>query len=419
MRVLLVSANTEKVNMPTMPVGLAMVSAATRRAGHEVRFLDLMFEEDPAAVVRRAVTELQPEVIGISVRNIDDQELQGPRFLLEQVRPVVRQCRELGEATIVLGGAGYSIFPDEALAYLGADLGLRGDGEAAFLALLERLEAGTDPAGLPGLHLRGRGGTAAGLPEELDVLPLPEDELWRGVDPARQDLWMPLQSRRGCPNDCAYCSTALIQGRTIRCRSPRQVVDAIEPMVRAGFRRYYFVDNSFNIPLAHGLELCREISSRDLSIEWRAILYPHRVGEELVREMARAGCVEVALGFESGADPVLRGLNKRFTVEEVRSVAACLRKHGIRRMGFLMLGGPGETRETVEQSLAFAASLDLDCLRVTVGIRLYPDTPLARRAVDEGLIDGDDPLLHPRFYLAPGLERGGWIFERVKPGVRR
>jgi radical SAM superfamily enzyme YgiQ (UPF0313 family) len=146
-------------------------------------------------------------------------------------------------------------------------------------------------------------------------------------------------------------------------------------------------------------------------VMWRCILYPERVDEELVAAMAAAGCVEVALGFESGSTNVLREMNKRYSPADVRQTSALLRAHGIRRFGFLLLGGPGETRATVEESIAFATSLGLDGLRVTVGIRIYPGTPLAARAIDEGVIRPDEDLLNPRFYLAPGLEP--WIRDRV------
>ena len=127
--------------------------------------------------------------------------------------------------------------------------------------------------------------------------------------------------------------------------------------------------------------------------------------------MADAGCVEVSLGFESGSLPILREMNKRFTPTDVREVSDRLAAHGIRQIGFLLLGGPGETRETVEESLAFASSLRLDMLRITVGIRIYPKTPLAKRAMKEGVVRPDDDLLFPTFYLAPGLEP--WIHERI------
>jgi radical SAM superfamily enzyme YgiQ (UPF0313 family) len=418
MRVVLISSNTESINMVTMPLGLSLVAEATRRAGHDVLFLDLLGEENPAGAVRRALSEHRPDVIGVSVRNIDDQEMSGPRLLLQQVRPVIEACRASCNAPVVLGGAGYSIFPDDVLVFLGADFGVVGDGEVAFPALLGRMEKGEDPSGIPGLHVAGKPSDDAARADaaaDLDALPLPGPDLGSGIDPQTPDLWVPVQSRRGCPNDCSYCSTFLVQGRKIRTRSPRLVAEGIDRMARAGFRRFYIVDNSFNLPESHGLELCGRLKDLGRDIRWRCILYPQHVGEDLVRAMSEAGCAEVALGFESGCLSILRRMNKRFTPDEVREISGLLASHGIRRMGFLLLGGPGETRESVEESLAFARSLDLDMLRITVGIRIYPGTPLAGTAVDEGLIDPHESLLIPKFYLAPGLDP--WIHERVKPGM--
>jgi radical SAM superfamily enzyme YgiQ (UPF0313 family) len=412
MRVLLVSSNTERINMVAIPLGLGVVAAATRRAGHEVAFLDLLYETDVAAAVHRAVSAFAPDVIGISVRNIDDQSRDNPRFLLAQVRPVVAACRAASVAPVVVGGAGYSIFADAALAYLGADFGVVGDGEAVFPALLDRLEAGSDPAELPGVRALGRAaGRPAAFSEDLDDLPLWDEALAGVADPASPDLWVPVQSRRGCPNDCSYCSTALVQGRAIRAREPRAVAAHVARLAAAGYRRFYFVDNSFNIPEPHALELCEALAELTPPVAWRCIVYPHLVREELVAAMAAAGCVEVSLGFESGSERVLRAMNKRFTPADVRSAADLLAAHGIRRIGFLLLGGPDETRQTVEESLEFAASLRLELLRITVGIRIYPGTPLARLAVAAGVIAAGDDLLEPRFYLAPGLEP--WIHERV------
>lgn len=239
------------------------------------------------------------------------------------------------------------------------------------------------------------------------------DELLETVaDPAAPDLWVPVQARRGCPNDCSYCSTALIQGRRIRARPAGEVADHVARLAAAGYRRAYFVDNSFNIPEPYALELCRALRWRGPGLEWRCIVYSQHLGEELAAAMADAGCVEVSLGFESGSPAVLREMNKRFTPRDVREVSDRLASHGIRRIGFLLLGGPGETRETVEESLAFASSLHLDTLRITVGIRIYPATPLARRAIEEGIVRPDNDLLLPTFYLAPGLEP--WIHERIR-----
>ena len=415
MKVLLVSANTERVNMVTLPLGLGLVASAIRRAGHEVDFVDLLGEEDPAGAVRRAVASHRPGTIGISVRNIDDQCRENPRFLLDGTRAVVGACRSCSDAPIVLGGAGYSIFPREVLAYLGADFGVAGDGEVVFPALLERIGKGDrNVSDLPGVYVRGgEPRTDRALPNDLDALPLWDHALSAAA--ASPDVWVPIQSRRGCPNGCSYCSTARIQGRTIRRRSPGLVAAVVGDLARAGLRRFYFVDNSFNIPESHGLALCGALAALRPRVTWRCILYPEKVGEEFVAAMAAAGCTEVALGFESGSERVLREMNKRFTPADVRHTSDLLFAHGIRRTGFLLLGGPGETRDSVEESLSFARSLRLDDLRITVGIRIYPGTPLAQRALTEGVIESEGDLLGPRFYLAPGLEP--WIHGRIAAGL--
>ena len=405
MRVLLISANTERINMPTLPLGLALVAGATRQAGHEVCFLDLRAGVDGNAAIGRAVMDFSPQVIGISVRNIDDQNMACPRFLLDGVREVVATCRAATAAPVVLGGAGYSIFPEAALGYLGADMGVCGEGEEVFPAILDRLRQGQNPAGLPGVYLAGGQAPAERhYVEDLDRLPLVGEEMWRAADRRDDDLWLPVQTRRGCALDCAYCSTPQIEGRRLRCRSPELVARHVRVAAEAGFRRFYFVDNTFNLPTDYGLRLCRSLAAMAAKVQWRAIVYPHAVPEELVCAMAEAGCVEVSLGFESGSPAVLRAMNKRFAPEEVRAISQSLKAHGIRRLGFLLLGGPGETRETVEESVTFAESLSLDTLNVNVGIRIYPHTPLARIAVEEGLIAAGDDLLRPRFYVRPGLD---------------
>ncbi len=416
MNVLLVSANTERINIPTLPFGVGLVAASVRAAGHQAVMLDLMTERDPRSAIEDAVREHQPDVIAISVRNVDDQCMQSPRFLLDQVTSVVAACRASSQAPLVLGGAGYSIFPAAALAYLGADLGVCGEGEVVFPALLSCLERGDHPSDLPGVYTAGRSARVPGtFARTLDALPFPDEDLWSLAGANDPDLWVPVQSWRGCPLDCSYCSTASIEGRMLRVRSPRLVAAEIARIAQAGFRRFYFVDNTFNLPPSYALELCRWITAQRLHIRWRCILYPHDVPEELVRAMAEAGCVEVSLGCESGSARILRAMNKRFLPEEVRRISDLLATHGIRRMGFLLLGGPGETQASAEESLAFADSLHLDTLKITVGIRIYPDTLLARMALREGLIAPGDDLLFPRFYITPGLRvpSAGFTSERA------
>jgi radical SAM superfamily enzyme YgiQ (UPF0313 family) len=412
MRVLFISANTEKINMPALPLGLACVATATRKSGHDVAMVDLMTEKDTRSVLRGAIEGFRPDMIGISVRNIDDQNMENPRFLLDPVKEVVAGCRSLSKATIVLGGAGYSIFPERALSFLGADMGIQGEGEVVFPGLIERMERGASLSGLAGLYLPGQGlGCKRTFAKNLDGLPLPDIELWP-LPSQKERLWMPVQTRRGCPLSCSYCSTGTIEGRVIRRHSPEAIVQWISGRRKAGVHQFYFVDNTFNLPPSHAKEICRKLIDHGLNIRWWSILYPKHVDKELVGLMARAGCEQVSMGFESGSERILKNMNKRFAPKEVRQISELLSEHGIRRMGFLLFGSPGETRESVEESLVFADSLKLDTLKITVGVRIYPHTSLARKAIDDGVISPQDDLLFPRFYLAKGLE--DWLPETLE-----
>lgn len=412
MKALLISANREEVEMRVIALGLACIAAAAERAGHEVRLLDLLVERNPSSAVAQAIKDFRPEAIGVSVRNIDDQRMKNPRFLLDQAREAIGWCRELTTVPVILGGAGFSIFPQEVLDYLGADLGIQGEGEIAFPKVLKRLQTGVKPEGLPGLFVKGKGPpTRRAFEKDLDALPLPDPSLLvRSLSGAR-DAYVPIQTRRGCPLNCSYCSTPAIEGKSIRSRSPHSVVSWMARWVQEGFKYFYFVDNTFNLPPSYAAGLCSGITAAGLDVSWRCILYPGKLDERLVEKLAKAGCKEVSLGFESGARSVLRQMNKRFTVEEVRRASGLLRQYGIRRMGFLLLGGPGETAESAEESLAFADALDLDALKVSIGIRIYPNTDLARQAKEEGLLSSENDLLLPRFYVARGLEQ--WLFDTV------
>ena len=129
MKVLFISVNTASVNMPTLPLGLACVATATSRAGHQVKLIDLIEEKDLRGVIRETITTFRPDSIGIAVRNIDDQCMVDTHFLLDQVKAVIDFCRSSTAVPIILGGAGYSMFPESALVYLGADMGIKGEGE--------------------------------------------------------------------------------------------------------------------------------------------------------------------------------------------------------------------------------------------------------------------------------------------------
>ena len=414
MRVLLVSANTEQISMPVLPLGLGCIARAVEEAGHELQVINLMNREDVYGILEESIQGFSPEVIGISVRNIDDQVMADPRFLLEPVKEMVSFCRQCSDSPIVIGGAGYSIFPQCALEYLDADMGIQGEGERAFIVLLENLQNKQDLSRIPGLYLPGEGLQGKRTyTKRLDdcSIPLPGTHLTGLPHPEGQQIWVPFQTRRGCPMKCSYCSTPLIEGEDIRMRDPGYAVNMLAGYEKAGYDHFFFVDNTFNLPISYAKALCDKIIAEKLNISWRCILYPWKIDEELIAKMAAAGCVEVSLGFESGSAEILRRLNKRFVPDDVCLISEMLHAHHIRRTGFLLLGGPGENRETVSESLAYADSMDLEFMKITAGIRIYPHTPLAHQSVREGIVNSDDNLLFPTFYMVKGL--GPWLQETI------
>ena len=406
---LFISANRTETNMRTIPLGLGCVAAAAGKAGHTVKVLDLIDAGDMARALGEAIREFDPGAIGISLRNIDDQNMSSPQVFYTDAAGIIDEVRRLSSALIILGGAGYSMYPEALLACSAADMGISGEGEDAIVQVLARLERGEPLTEIPGLLVRGKPGTEKSSGGDIDSFPLPGPDILEL--PASGNPVLPVQTRRGCPMKCFYCSTASIEGTKVRKRSPKKVVEWIARWAAKGVRQFYFVDNTFNLPASYAREICSELKAASLGIAWRAIVYPFKVDKQLAAAMAEAGCVEAAVGFESGSERMLKAMNKKFRLSDVRETCRLLKAHGIRRMGFLLLGGPGETRESVEESLAFADSLELEALKISIGVRIYPGTGLAGLARKEGVIARDDDLLDPRFYLAAGLE--GWIRERV------
>jgi len=283
------------------------------------------------------------------------------------------------------------------------------------LTLLNRLHDKKNLSEIPGLYLPGqKSQKESEYIKSLTDIPLPLPDVHLSIPPILKDqeIWIPFQSRRGCPLDCSYCSTATIEGRIIRKHDPKKMVDAISRYAEVGLDHFFFVDNTFNLPTAYANTLCEQLISSRLNVTWRCILYPWKVDDELVEKMARAGCREVSLGFESGSEKILANMNKKYLPTDVRQISERLKKFGIGRMGFLLFGGPSETKETVNESLEFADSLDLEAMKITIGIRIYPHTSLQQTAIKEVVVTADDNLLIPKFFIAKGLE--GWLRETVK-----
>ena len=417
MRLLFISPNQCRLVFLPLPLGLALVVASVP-SEHEVRVLDFMFLEDPLAEVDRAVAEFRPDLVGISVRNIDNQDSLQPEVYFPQVKELVDRLQELGPAPVILGGAGFSVAPREFMEYTGADFGMVGEAEEAFVRFLQAFAARAWER-VPNLIWRQDGELRENPLQRirrLEELPRPALEYFtpqayqETPGSAGQPGVIPVQSRRGCPMRCIYCTTPQLEGPRTRAWAPEQVASWLAAwQAQWGLRRFYFVDNIFNCPPEYGRRLCRAIAALRLPLEWVCLINPAFPDPELFELIRGAGGVLVQVGNESGSELVLTGLGKGFGLSKVERTLQLLKKADLPFTCFLLLGGPGETRQTVEESVAFLEGFAPKMVNLKAGIRIHPGLPLHRLALAEGVVTPSDNLLWPRFYLAPAIRE--WIWD--------
>lgn len=421
MRVLLVSANTEHLPDPVFPLGAAYMAAVAERHGHDVATVDCCFADDPPAAVAAAVADFAPDVVGISLRNIDSTAYPQTTSYVGDYRRQVETIRAATAAPVVLGGAGFTVMPAPLLRALDADVGVVGEGEQAFPWILERLAAGAPLVSTAAMRCEpaGRGvcvTPTARLRQLDDDGPRREYFDWRAY--YERGGALNIQTKRGCAFACVFCSYPLLEGSTVRLREPAAVVDEIAAAREAtGARHWFFVDNVFNLPIRHAKAICHELIARDLDIEWSAYLNPKFVDAELCGLMARSGCTAVEFGTDSGAPTLIAALRKEFDPDDLRRASQLCHAHGIRFCHSLIFGGPGETEATVEQTIALMDELQPTAVIAMTGIRILPGTGMVEVALRDGQIDADDPLIEPRFYVSPAL--GDALLDRIDAHARQ
>lgn len=402
LRVLLISANRCSRPDPVFPLGLAHLAAALRRAGHSVRWLDLLVEGRALADV---LSEFQPQLTGISLRNIDDVLIRKREVYFDDLKALCATVRAHARCPVVLGGSGFSIFPAELLREAGADYGVCGAGEVPLVSLAASLESGSDPAAIPGLAFLRDGqvliNPVADVPAcRLEREDLPADVLAYYLGSGGM---LNVQTQRGCAFHCCYCTYPVIEGRTHQRRPPADVAAEFEQAARLGARYVFVVDSVFNSSPRHIREICEAILARGVKISWGCFLRPQGLTPELVELMARAGLGHIEFGSDSFSDPVLAAYHKGFTFEDVRRSSELAHGAGIDYCHFLICGGPGETRATLAQSFERSRSLAGAVMMAVVGMRIYPGTQLFRQAVADGLLVPDANLLEPQYFLSPAL----------------
>jgi len=400
MRLLLISANRERDPYPVFPIGLASLAGPLAAAGHVLTVLDLCFEPDPPLAISSALAEFQPDAVVISLRNLDNVTWPGTRSYLDGVRDIVALCH--ARAVTIIGGSGFSLLPLEVLAAVGADFGVAGEGEEVLPLLLACIESGADASDLPGVVVAG---ASSFLPPRLiSGIYSPDRTLFNVARYHSEGGMANVQTKRGCPFSCTYCTYPHLEGRVMRLRPVEDVLAEISSLVNDhGVSYLYFVDDIFNYPPDFASDLCRAMTAARLPVNWSAFINPDFITAGLMEEMLAAGCDAVEFGSDSGSPQMLRNLHKSFTVEDLRSASRLCRDLGMDFAHYMLFGGPGETRETILESFALMDELEPTAVIAMTGIRIYPNTALHRTAIDEGLIQESTSLLEPVFYISPQI----------------
>jgi len=408
MRVALV--NTNRIKPPIAPIGLEYVAETLAVRGHVVEILDLAWAEPRQAVVRDFFGGSAFDLVGVTLRNTDDCTFTGRHSFLAEFTQVVATIRQCTLAPIVVGGVGFSVMPEEVLTLCGADVGVWGDGEFAFAELAERIEAGRQWQELSNLIWSRDGRWLRNPPAFLPLTDLPAmGRSW--LDNRRyfrEGGQAGFETKRGCPRGCIYCADPVAKGRVVRERPPQAVADELEHLLTQGIDHLHTCDSEFNFPEAHAVAVCQEMVRRGLGdrLRWYAYCSPVPFSGELAALMRRAGCVGINFGADSGDEGMLRHLGRDHRPEDVLEAARACRQAGMATMLDLLLGGPGESRESLVRTVEWVRKAEPDLAGVAVGVRVYPGTVLAAQVaqgdLQNGLVGGEDPT-DPLFFLEPAV----------------
>jgi tryptophan 2-C-methyltransferase len=402
--------NTNRIQPPIAPIGLDYVAEALHAAGHSVTLLDLCWEDNPKSAINRFFKNTDFGLVGMTLRNTDDCAFSSRESFLPGFIDMVKAVHENSGAPIVLGGVGFSVMPEFILDLANADFGIWGEGEFVLPELARRLEKQQPCQDLPNLVWRYDGKWRKNPPScgSLAALP-PMRRTW--VDNRRYFRYegqAGFETKRGCSGRCIYCADPLAKGSSVRVRQPAAVADELECLIGEGIDALHICDGEFNIPEKHALAVCHEIARRGLAekIRWYTYCAPAPFSQELAKAMRVAGCAGIKFGADNGNDGMLKRLGRDFNPIDISNAARWTKEEGMFVMLDLLLGAPGETIESIQQTVELVKQADPDLVGISLGVRVYPGTGLATQAAAEeyacGLVGGKDPF-DPLFFLEPQI----------------
>ncbi|MFW6011962.1 MAG: B12-binding domain-containing radical SAM protein [Desulfosalsimonas sp.] len=409
MKILMISTNREKSPFAVAPIGAAKVVSGLRKSGHETCFLDLCFCRSIRGSIKKTLRRFAPDIVALSIRNLDNCAYVRPHAYFRTDRRVVDTIRRYCSVPIIIGGSGVSVAPGELASYLEVDYAIAGEGERSLPAFLSALNNQSGFKSVPGLWRMQNCKWKANPPdfgESLQELPVQAHDC---IDLGRyfsSGGFVAVQTKRGCPFECIYCSYPALEGRKPRFLPAGECVDEMEKIVRdTGKSDFFFVDGVFNFPPAHAAAVCEEIIRRNLKIRWLAYCNPSGLDYELAALFKAAGCAGIELGLDAATEKMLANLNKGFTLADIERTHKALGRAGLPFAVFLLFGGPGENyrdwQQTQQNLQGFGRA---NAVFASLGIRIYANTAMYDIACGQGYIDPAASLLEPFFYLSAELD---------------
>lgn len=391
MNILLISSNVCIDPFPVYPIGMGVIASVLAGMGHRVTQFDFLPEGMDG--LEKRLKEEAFDLIGLSIRNIDTVNSRSAvHDIIRTPLRVIELCRKFSAAPVMLGGSGFSLLPEEIMRISGADYGIAGEGEKAVADLVSEIQSGRKD--IPKLR--------TGEPRNQAV-PLYSDGI---MDYYYKNVHMiPIQTKRGCPFQCVYCTYPLLEGHNIRQRDADPVLDQMaELYAKMPDAMFFFVDSVFNDPGGEYLKLLNRMKERKLRFPFSAFLSPGRLAEAEIVLMAECGLISTELGLDGASDTALRGLRKNFTFAEARLCTEMLLKHKVGVNTNLMFGGPGETYDTIREGIDNILSLIPAYSAVFSGIRILPGTSLHEIAKEKNLLPENWNGIDELYYFEPGLD---------------
>jgi len=398
LKIAFVSGNREILPNAVVPIGLLYIMSSTPDT-HEKVLIDLCFEDDPHAALRSKLQSLGPDLVAISMRNIQNNDYSGLSDNLAYYGSLIESCKAACPAPVVLGGSGFSVMPRELMERLTPDFGISGEGEKAFPQLLDALANGGDELDAIGTLFHWRDGALICNPRppeflNMTELAFPDRTL---VDDYYYEEWGidSVQTKRGCPLRCDYCTYPIIEGRIGRVRTPESVVDEMYEALesRPAINHFFIVDSVFNLPKSHAKNVCRELIRRDWKTNWTCYANPLGFDEEFAQLAYEAGCSGMEIGSDSGCNHVLEKLRKGFTVDHIRRLHDICKNASIPDCHAFILGTEGETMDDVRQTIDFIVDLDPHSAIIMVWVDDYETLDPALRKARMKLRDNVNALL--------------------------